>query len=282
VWTSSALLSGFTTQTNEATIQLIRLLVGVALAFKTAVTICRGGWSRLEPDRYDRFLLARRYGAQRSRWWALVHKPLLIATLVGAISMAGGLHPKLGCLVAAAGLLHELSYDYRFNTLFLLMLDCCLLTAGSLGDGLLPAQRISNANTWAQFLVVLLATDLYLSSAYAKARSSHFRSGRLLAQLIHVSILLRAKLPRWEYSYPRWLGRLCAEPTGAVPLWRAAAVGVIATEALMPFGLWYPSTRPLAWAVGIGMHIAFTAIMPARLLPFSIASVATYLAFAPL
>jgi hypothetical protein len=276
---ASALLSGFTGRTDEATVQVVRIGAGLAVSIKAAVSIGRGGWSRLEPGRLGRFRLERDRGPVVAGRLAAVHRPLLVLTLLAGVALALGLQPKPACLVVAAGLLHELSYDYRFNTLFLLMLDGCLVAAGALGHGLRPVHQLSSANTWSQFLIMLLAVDLYLASAFAKARSVQFRSGRLLAQLVHVAILIRPRLPRWEYSFPAWLAGWSADPNGPVPGWRAASYGVIAAEALLPFGLLYPPTRSVAWVVGIGMHVAFTAIMPARLLPFSIASVSTYVAF---
>lgn len=51
-------------------------------------------------------------------------------------------------------------------------------------------------------------------------------------------------------------------------------------EVLLPFGLLFGPTRPLFIVIGVGMHVVFTFLKPRGLVPFSLITVASYLAFA--
>jgi hypothetical protein len=50
-------------------------------------------------------------------------------------------------------------------------------------------------------------------------------------------------------------------------------------EAVLPVALLVPALYPAAVVAGILMHAAFTAVLPIRLVPFSLATVGSYLLF---
>jgi len=176
------------------------------------------------------------------------------------------------------GLYHELLYEYRFNTIHMLLCLLFLLPAGALGHGFQLSAESSNKNTWSQFLIVLLTVDVYLNSAWHKVRSKHFISGVYLRQLTLAASELKSSMPLWEYRHPTVLATLAR--SGSHPaIWPLAAVGTVALESVVPIGLFISPLRPFAVLLGVGMHIVFMGILPVRLLPFTLASISTYVLF---
>jgi hypothetical protein len=63
--------------------------------------------------------------------------------------------------------------------------------------------------------------------------------------------------------------------------WRAAALGTILLEGLLPVLLLGPWRLWLAGVVlGSVLHASFTLLLPRRLMPFTIATISTYVLFA--
>jgi hypothetical protein len=281
VWLLQSLSAGFDFPTRDARLQVYRVLLAVAVLWKTGATAFLGDWNRLRPGGFGRRLLANARGPRQAAVLAALHKPLVVVRGAAGVMLLFGVEPRLAAVAAAVGFAHELAYEYRFNTIYITLSLLCLLPAGRLGDGLLPADGVSSANTWSQFLIVLLTVDMYWNSAYHKARSPQFRSGLSLVQLAYAADQVKTLLPRREYVHPP-LGATRAAAAGAVPWWwRLTAVGVLVVEVLLPVGLVLPDTRTAAVAVGIGLHVAFLGILPLRLAPFTIATLATYVLFAP-
>lgn len=281
MWLLDAVTSLFTTPTDEARLQYFRMGLGLACALKFAVALSHGGWSRLAPGGFARHDLDRRHGAPRAALVAGWYRPVLCLRLVAALALTTGVLPGAAALLVVGGLLFELLYEYRSNTVYLALMTACLLVAGNPGHGLHVVHRMSDANTWAQFLVVLITADLYWNSAWQKTRSVHYMSGLILAQYVHFTAKAQERLPYREFCYPRlftrWLG---AADESAVRRWRVLALAVIVIEVALPVALLVPPLRPYAVAVGVGMHAAFLLLLPRQLLGFSLATVFSYVAFA--
>lgn len=281
MWWCDAVLSGFTTPTDEARIQLFRVLLGAACLAKFLIAPTHGGWSRLALGSFPRYGLARRFGLGRADLIGGAYRSVLCLRAVAAGAYLTGVLPRLAGLVVIGGLLFELTYAWRNNTIYLALLVGCTLLSGALGGGLAWRHRMSDANTWAQFLVVLVTIDLYWNSAWQKLRSRHFTSGLLLAQFSHFIGRVRGRLRYREFWYPVWVYRLLGrgdEP--ARRRWRVLSVAVIGLEMILPIGLLVPVMRPVAIASGIAMHACFTMLLPRQLVGFSVATVSTYLLFA--
>ena len=246
------------------------------MLWKTGATGFLGDWNRLRGGGFGRRLLENARGPRQAAVLAALHKPLVVVRGIAGVMLLFGVAPKLAAVAAAVGFLHELSYEYRFNTIYVALSLLCLLPAGRLGDTLLPVEGVSSANTWSQFLIVVLTIDVYWNSAYHKVRSPQFRSGLSLAQLAYAADQVKSSLPLREYVHPP-LGATRDVAAGAVSVrWRLMAVAVLALEVLLPVFLLSPDTRTAAVLAGIGLHVAFLGILPLRLMPFTIATLATY------
>lgn len=281
VWLLQSLSTGFDFPTQEARLQLYRVLLAVAVLWKAGATAFFGDWNRLRPGGFGRRMLVNARGPRQAAVLAALHKPLVVVRGVAGVMLLFGVEPKLAVVMAAVGFAHELSYEYRFNTIYITLSLLCLLPAGRLGDTLLPVEGVSSANTWSQFLIVLLTVDMYWNSAYHKLRSPQFRSGLSLVQLAYAADQVKTLMPMREYVHPP-LGATRAAAAGAVPWWwRLMAAVVLVLEIVLPVGLVLPDTRAAAVVFGIGLHVAFLGILPLRLAPFTIATLATYVLFVP-
>ncbi|MFI9811220.1 hypothetical protein [Saccharothrix variisporea] len=281
MWLLESLSNGFDTPVRDANLQVYRMLLAAAVLIKIGATAFLGDWNRFRPGGFGRYVLERQRGVRWARFLAAVHKPLVVARGIAAVMLFFGVAPKIAALIAAVGFLHELSYEYRFNTIYISLSLLCLLPAGRLGDSLSLSDGSSSANTWSQFLIVLLTADMYWNSAYHKVRSSQFVSGLSLAQLAYVARQAKPLLPMWEYAHPPLGATRAAAAGGAGTRWRVLAVTVVVLEVLIPVGLLVPETRSAAIAAGVALHMAFLGILPLRLAPFTLATLAAYLVFVP-
>lgn len=279
MWFFDAVTSVFTTHTDEARMQYFRIGLGVACVLKFVMSLTHGGWNRLASG-FTRHDLDTRHGPSRAALVVACYRPVLCVRLAAALLLTSGVAPKAAAVVVIAGLVFELTYEFRSNTVFLALMVGCVLVAGNLGDGVHVVHRMSAANTWAQFLVVLIVTDVYWNSAWQKTRSAHYMSGLILAQYVHFTAQAQRKLPFREFYYPRlflrWFG---GGDAVAMRRWRKVALLVIVVEVALPIALSLPATRPYAVAAGISMHAAFLLLLPRQLLGFSLGTMAGYVAF---
>jgi uncharacterized membrane protein YphA (DoxX/SURF4 family) len=284
VWFFDALTNGFQHPTDPTRLQWFRIVFGTVCTARFALAFGQGGWNRFAPGALSLHLAQQRYGAPRARLLAAVYRPALIARTTAALALAAGQAPRLALLLVLAGISMEFAYLKSPNAVrYTVLTGACLLVAGDLGHGLTPTGGApTTANTWAQFLLVLVTTDIYWNSAWQKIRSRQFRSGLYLAQWIHTYGQVKDRLPyRGQHAIPRpvvrHLGNLTDRGTRA---WRTVAAAVIAMEIALPPALLVPHTTPYAAAVGIAMHAAFTCLKPRQLITFSGLTTGTYLAFA--
>jgi hypothetical protein len=281
MWWCDAVLSGFTAPTDEARLQWLRILLGAACEIKFLIALTHGGWSRLTRSGFPRYVLVRRFDSMRADLIGVAYRPVLCLRAIAAAAYLLGALPRLAGLVVTAGLLFELTYAYRNNTIFLALLVGCTVLADAPGSGLVVHHRMSEANTWAQFLALLVTIDLYWNSAWQKVRSRHYTSGLILAQYTHFSARIRDRLRYREVWYPALMMRFLGDggPTSA-RRWRPIALMVIVLEVALPVGLLVPATRPAAIAAGIAMHAGFLILLPRQLIGFSLGTVSAYLVFA--
>ncbi|MFI7129478.1 hypothetical protein ACIBQ1_27525 [Nonomuraea sp. NPDC050153] len=281
MWFFDAALSLFSTPTDEAHLQYFRMGLGLACLMKFAVWFTHGAWSRMAPGGFGRYDIECRLGARRAAFVAAMYRPVLCMRVIAAAFLVAGILPKAAAVVVMAGLLFELQYELRSNTIYLGMMVACMLVAGNLGEGFTVIHRMSDANTWAQFLVVLITIDLYWNSAWQKTRSTHFMSGLILAQYVGFTARAQERLRYREFYYPGVFLRLFGGgDETAVRRWRVIAVAVIVLELALPIGLLTPALFPYAAAAGVVMHLAFMILLPRHLIGFSLGTVSSYIAFA--
>ena len=282
MWFLDALVSGFQTPTDPARIQWFRFITGLACTYRFAIACGHGGWNRYAPESLSSAVLRERLGDVRFTVFARAYQPVLAARIVPAFTLAAGFLPHLSALLVLAGLAFELISIKSPNSIrFALLAVTCLLTAPDLGSGPVIRHASTSHNTWAQWLMVLITIDVYWNSAWHKAHSAQFRSGRYLAQWVHVYAQVKNQLPYREHWIPAVIRtRLGTLSDGNVAVWRAVAVAVIALEVALPAALLAPPTRPYAIAVGIAMHAGFCCLKPRQLIFFSSLTIGSYVLFA--
>jgi hypothetical protein len=280
VWLLEAATSWFQIPTDESRMQCFRIALGVACFAKFAVALVHGSWHRFAAAAYERYALVRMYGASRAALIAGCYRSVIVLRTLAAAAYGLGLLPRAMGIIVIAGLLFETLYEYRFNCYYLALMVACTVISGNPGYGLCIEHRWSSANTWAQFLVVLITIDLYWNSAWQKTRSRHFISGLILAQYLHFTARIRHQVRYREFFYPELLvAMLGAGDALSIRRWRVLAVAVAVIEVVLPIGLLVPELRPFAIAGGIVMHLAFTLLLPLQLFGFSLGTVASYWLF---
>lgn len=278
MWLYDALRSGFNLEVDAWSIQLFRLCVATACLFKFVVDLAQGGFVRLSRDSFTRHQLIGGRWRRQARLLIALHRPVHVLRLVAAVTLLAGIHPNASALVAALGLVHELIYEYRRHAVYLAAVLILCLPAGRLADGVLPRHHMTTENTWSQFLVVVLTIQMYWSSAWHKARSHQFSSGRLLAQFVRVASLARPQQRYPEYWYPVPPDALVARVYSG-KFWPVIARSVIVCETVLPIGLILPLSWRIAVFGGLLMHLCFTALLPIRLIPYTLATVGSFVLF---
>ena len=273
MWIFTALSDGFSVSVHDWRLQFFRIVIGAAVLSKTLISICCGDWNRLVEGSFGRFAMAERHGARRACLVAQTHKYALVLRCVLSIFLLMGVMPSACCLGLALLLYLELIWEYRFNTVYLML--CLVATAsGQHLSGWAPVGS-TNSNTFSQFILVLLSIDLYWNSAWCKLRSEQFTSGLLLRQVFVGAQTLRGRMPRWEYWHPRVIARLASKDSLSGG-WKSISYGAIALEVSIPVGLAFKPTWLAALIVGVLMHACFLMLLPLRLFPFQIAALGSY------
>jgi uncharacterized membrane protein YphA (DoxX/SURF4 family) len=296
VWWVEALGDGFRYPASPLPICLFRVVVAVAAIWKFSYEHHRGAWRWFAPDSYVYY----RYRREHPRFpvGPAAYRVLYVAKLAGAAALLVGFLPRLAALVLAVWFLFELRYDRKFHTAYLGL--CALFLAASPAlEAALTYRTVLDAiagdpaavvraeasrvvdDVFSQLLLVLLTVQMYLSSAYRKLRSPQFMSGAALHAFtasLHAERYAQRFRDTW---YPPVVARHLIDVPDPVARrrWRPAAVATVGLEAVLPVALLVPATFPVAVLAGAAMHLAFTAVLPIRLVPFSLATVGSYLLF---
>ncbi|HZM79881.1 MAG TPA: hypothetical protein VFC19_29465 [Candidatus Limnocylindrales bacterium] len=297
MWWLEAVADGFRQPYASIQVCAFRVILAAAMLFKFGYEHRRGGWRYFAPDSFIAYRFRREHpdlpvGQTR-------YRILYLAKLAAAIGLLVGVLPRVSAVVAGIWFLFELTYDRKYHTAYLGLCSLFLAFSPALGDALtyrtvLAALHSSVASVlaeeaartqvdiFAQVLLVLLTAQMYLSSAYRKLRSEHFMSGAALhdfAGSLHRDRRLQRYRDTW---YPPVMVRYLIDVPVAVARrrWRGPAVATVGAEFLLPVALLVPVTYPVAVAFGALMHAAFTALLPVRLVPFSLATFGSYLLFA--
>ncbi|MFF3372051.1 hypothetical protein ACFYXF_03730 [Streptomyces sp. NPDC002680] len=267
--------------TSESRMQYFRIFIGVACFAKFSLALANRGWYRLERGGYTHYVLQRRMDKEQADLISATYRPVIIIRLFASITLACGILPRVSAPLVLGGLFYELIYEYRYNTIYTALMVASLLPAGNLGSGLTISHQTSSANTWAQFLAVLITLDLYWNGVWLKVRSPHFMSGLLLAQFVHGAEEVKGLLPYREFFYPRPLLKVLNDSPTGLQKWKLAAQATIMLEVAIPIALFVPQARPWAIAIGIALHMAFALLKPRGIIGFSIATLASYILFVP-
>jgi hypothetical protein len=273
------------------------VVLAAAMLFKFGYEHRRGGWRYFAPDSFVAYRFRREHPdlpIDQTRY-----RILYLAKLAAATGLLLGVLPRVSAVVAGIWFLFELTYDRKYHTAYLGLCSLFLAFSPALGDALTyrtvlaalgsPVASVlageaarMRVDIFAQVLLVLLTAQMYLSSAYRKLRSEHFMSGAALhdfAGSLHRDRHLQRYRDTW---YPPVMVRHLIEVPVRVARsrWRGPALATVGAEFLLPVVLLVPATYPFAVAFGAVMHAAFTALLPVRLVPFSLATIGSYLLFA--
>lgn len=296
MWWVEAVADGFRFPASPLPIALFRVLLAVAVLWKFGYEHHRGAWRWFAPDSYVYYRYRREH--PRLPVGATGYRVLYVAKLIAAGCLLVGLAPRLAALVLGVWFLFELRYDRKFHTAYLGLCTLFLAASPALGDALTfrtvaeavassPVEAIrseaarTSDDVFAQVLLVLLTVQMYVSSAYRKLRSRQFMSGAALhvfTAALHGERHAQRFRDTW---YPPFIARRLIDVPDQVGArrWRPAAVATVVLEAVLPVALLVPALYPAAVVAGILMHAAFTAVLPIRLVPFSLATVGSYLLF---
>jgi hypothetical protein len=280
-----------------------RLILGTALLWKITADHVFGmaSFFDLRPKSLLRWRYERDEMSVKLLLSPTAFKVFYAARAVAVLCLLTGVLTQLAAAVVAAWCLFEFTFDRKFNTLFLGAMCVpfvfatgadAYLSLQSLLDAPSPAAFVDpslvpggGAPSWPQAGAVVLVFHLYWSSAWFKAGSRQFTSGDALYKVFEQLASLRGELPggRREYFFPDWFTRrlATAEPALATRRWRLPSLATIAVEAALPLLLIFPATWAAGALLGLFAHASFTAMLPKRLVPFSVASVGTYVLFLP-
>lgn len=296
MWWAEALGDGFRYPASPLPICVFRAIIAVAALYKFGYEHHRGAWGWFAPQSYVYY----RYRREHPRFpvGPAAYRVLYVAKLAGAAALLVGFLPQLAALVLALWFLFELRYDRKFHTAYLGLCALFLATSPALDQALTyrtvldsvagdPAAVVSAEagrlvdDVFGQLLLVLLTVQMYLSSAYRKLRSPQFMSGAALHAFtasLHAERYAQRFRDTW---YPRVVARHLIDLPDPVARrrWRPAAVATVVLEAVLPVALLVPAAWPVAALAGAVMHLAFTAVLPIRLVPFSLATAGSYLLF---
>jgi hypothetical protein len=296
-WISDYVASGLTASEPSLPICAFRVFVAIGALWKFVFEHGGGGWSYLRSDRYLAFARSRRphhlplsLGGYRAMY---------MMKFVAATTLLVGVLPRAAALLLALWFLFELSYDVANHTTLLAVACAALTLSGGLDDSLtwhtvrsaldvgvtsaVLAESHRQSDPFAAFVMVIVITHMYLSSAYRKWQSPGFRSGRVLHRLFHhLSTVLPGVHRRLAWYPDRMMRTMVRVPEQtALRRWRPLARLTIGCEAALPLGLLIGPLWPYAAVVGIAMHAAFSFILPTKLTPFGIVAAGSYVLFAP-
>lgn len=199
-----------------------------------------------------------------------------LSTLLAGISLLAGFHARASAVWAAAsttGVLYVFGHvqgreDFVHHHTHALMIALWLLALTPCGasysvDRLRAVRRSAppaeRGFVWAQSLLVVHVSTIYLWSAFEK-RWIAFLNGARLEQL-YLSKLGTSELPESALFHPAMV---------------AASWGVIAAEIFIGLGIWFRRTRHAAIAIGIAFHLVLYYLLPVS--TFSAMMIVLYLA----
>lgn len=298
MWLVDAVADGFSYPAAAIQICLFRVVLAAAVLFKFGYEHGRGAWRYFEPQSYVYYRFCREH--PRLPVTRTGYRVLYTAKFVAAGCLLAGVLPQVACVVLAGWFFFELCYDRKFHTAYLGLCALFLAAGPALGDALtwrtvlemvagspeavLRAEAArAGTDVFAQVLLVLLTCQMYLSSAYLKVRSPQFMSGSALYSFtasLHAERHAQRFRDTW---YPPVVVRhlIDVPPEVGRRRWRPAAVATVVCEFTLPVALLVPELFAVAFVVGAVMHLAFAAVLPMRLPPFSLATVGSYLLFLP-
>jgi hypothetical protein len=285
-WLLDYYAHGLNGTASAGPINLFRIVIAVAALWKVGYEAHRGSWHWLDRGTFLRHEFDLRF--PRLRGWTWLHRPLIVVKLVAALMVLTGIASYPAVIVLGLAMAADQFIEPNYHVVYIV--SCCfgLALCGGLGDVYSVWDGFSGA-AWAEqhfafgvTLIVIVTVSMYWGTAYRKIRTPLFTSGTLLRQFTGAQARSAWVFPHRETWYPSVYVRYFSGPAagGAAARWKPLSLMTIGLEFLLPFGLLWEATWPVAAALGVVMHLSFTFLFPVRLVPFSLATVGSYLLFA--
>ncbi|MEW1659189.1 hypothetical protein [Streptomyces sp. NPDC093707] len=256
--------------------------LALALAWRAGLALLDDRLIRRSYPRAGTYRLGRGWAGPDD--WATQRHRALTGLATAALLLPAALLPPspwtagaalLCCAAAAAGILREGSHRYTGVCLLVLLAVLALHQTTVLARGI-PSTALVGS------LASFFAAQMYLVAGIRKLRSPHFISGHVLMDNIAYNAWQAAAGSRDFLPVPRLphLATLLGTPAFRSAC-KAAALATAAVEVLLGLGAvgLLPATVTLLLA--IPTHLAFTAISPRRIVPFSAASLGLLLLALP-
>jgi uncharacterized membrane protein YphA (DoxX/SURF4 family) len=266
-------------------INLFRIVIAIAVLWKVGYELHRGSWHWLNRGTFLRREFDSRF--PRLLGWTRLHRPLIVLKLAASLLLLTGIASHAAAAVLGVAMLADELIEPNYHVVYIA--SCCLGLAlcGGLGEVYSVRDQFSGAAQEEQHfafgltLIVIVTISMYWGTAYRKIRTPLFTSGTVLRQFTGFQARSANSFPHRETWYPKLYVRHFSGPAGgaAAARWKPLALMTIGLEILLPFGLLWEVTWPLAATLGLAMHLAFTFLFPVRLVPFSLATVGAYLLF---
>jgi hypothetical protein len=271
-----------------ASTALLRLGFGAAFLWKFGWDARWGGLHYFDKGAFVRWRYERLKRHAKLLLSPLAYKWFYVSRLVAAVLVMAGIEASAAAALVALWCAFEFTFDRKFHTQFLLVCAACLAVSSHLDDCLSvwtvsdsASCRTDTTSPVPLILLAVVVVCMYWGSVRFKLQSPQFMRGDVLQKTAEHYALIAGEMPYREYRYPRAVMRFLAlDPPDIVRRrWQPSAVATVCLEAVLPILLVVTATTAVAVGLGIAMHLAFMALFPKRLLPFSLAAVVSYLAF---
>lgn len=201
------------------------------------------------------------------------HERERVLEAVNRISIVGRLSLGLPLAVGSGGALLSWTVVFLLAVALrlrpkhnLLYIATCIVVISTVGPIDLFDSSSSTIPLWAPVTVAILLFGLYINGAWWKWTSPQFRSGATLYVIV----------TRYRLRYRPDVGHEWQASERLRSWCHRTALMVIAVEVALPVLLSIPPLAPIAFGVGAVFHTILLAVQPSRLLPFQIATLASY------
>jgi hypothetical protein len=261
---------------------VFRVVFGLACCLKFFVETRRGYFSYLDPQAYLHGLWSARHSGRR--FPPTAYKALYALKVVAAIGLVvGGPLSTPFALILAAWFYLEGRILFKFHVNLFVLLAAAIAAAPASACVLSPAcgpglHLDGRGPVVGQWLAVVSISALYLFGALHKAVSSEARSGEPLFKSLQLVARDRNQATRADQWWPpRLFAYLVRAPDETLyRRWRPLMAAVIGIQVVIPFLLLHEPSWLVGCALGLLLHGAITATLPATLAHFGLAVVATY------
>ncbi|MBN6050705.1 hypothetical protein JYK22_02070, partial [Nonomuraea sp. RK-328] len=282
-WLLEYYLNGFSATISAGPVNIFRIAIALAAAWKVGYELMRGSWNWFSPLSLTRYEYE--YYQPRLPISLRLYRAAIIVKIVAVPLLLLGVLPHVAALALGAALTLDLLFHRLWHTLYIATSCFGLALCDGLGAALSVFSPVFSSPGHSPFtltLLVILTISMYWGSVLQKLRSAHFMSGTALREYSRYLMDTRDLLTYREVWFPSLYARVFDDSPVLTVKNRFSVMAkiTIVLEALLPIGLLFEATWAAAAVCGVLMHVVFTFMYPTRLVPFSVATVGSYALFA--